>query len=99
MSPPGSVQLEHPGQDGGSHPPCRDRLRGPPEELGKPSRERAFWVCHPKTAAPATLTSVKDMGIFCFKGDIGVRSAPPASVWLFQDEKSEIIQFCRVFNL
>lgn len=48
-------------------PPCRDRLRGPPEELGKPSRESAFWVCHQKTAAPAALTSVKDVGIFSFK--------------------------------
>lgn len=104
MSPSGSAQLEHPGQDGGLHPPCRDRLRGPPEELGKPSRERAFWLCHLKTAAPATLTSVKDVGIFSFKEILRSEVLPRHQSGFFRMKNRKLYSFvgfliCKYVNI
>lgn len=90
----------------GLHPPCRERLAGLPEELGKASGEWMFWFSHPKNAPAATLTSIKrglslkkDVGIFIFMGILRSRPFPWHHYDLFRTKNSEVIQFCQADNL
>lgn len=78
------------------------RERGP--KLGKPSRERTFRACHLKTAAPATLTSVKDVGIFSFKEILRSEVLPRHQCGFFRMKNLKLYSFvgfliCKYVNI